>query len=238
MKNEIIIFLFLLKYIVSAVPNYVLIKRHEKIIFNFEEKNSSFYSYLDFEQDYEEEDFNENYLYYFLKLNEKIGIKSKIVDNFPDESEFNKTSKEERDSTLPYFYIEEEKTQLVGYEKFKKGNDTKLIVFVFYIKEEYYNNFDKNENFTVERINNAFYFNESTYEVKLNPGEIRLMKALFLNEDDFYHYHQYIFINSPFSQLYANYTTTKKKIYYILVPIYFYINFFIKTLKNMNILGC
>ena len=238
MKNEIIIFLFLLKYIVSAVPNYVLIKRHEKIIFNFEEKNSSFYSYLDFEQDYEEEDFNENYLYYFLKLNEKIGIKSKIVDKLPDESEFNKTSKEERDSTLPYFYIEEEKTQLFGYEKFKKGNDTKLIVFVFYIKEEYYNNFDKNENFTVERINNTFYFNESTYEVNLNPGEIRLMKALFLNKDDFYHYHQYIFINSPFSQLYANYTTTKKKIYYILVPIYFYINFFIKTLKNMNILGC
>ena len=37
------------------------------------------------------------------------------------------------------------------------------------------------------------------------------MKALFLNKDDFYHYHQYIFINSPFSQLYANYTTTKKK---------------------------
>ncbi len=34
------------------------------------------------------------------------------------------------------------------------------------------------------------------------------MKALFLNEDDFYHYHQYIFINSQFSQLYANYTTT------------------------------
>ena len=176
MKNEILIFLFLIKYIITEIPKYTLIKRREKITFNLNDKTSSFYAFLNFEQDYEEDDHNEYSLYYFLKLNKKIGMKCKIIEHFPDESEFNKTSKEDRDYPLPNLDIEEENTQLAGYEKFKKGMENQLIIYVFYIKEEYYNSFDKNENFIIERINNTFYVNESTYEIRLDPGEIKLIK--------------------------------------------------------------
>ena len=225
MKNEILIFLFLIRYIITEIPKYTLIKRREKITFNLDDKTSSFYAFLNFEQDYEEDDHNEYSLYYFLKLNKKIGMKCKIIDYFPDESEFNKTSKEDRDYPLPNLGIEEENTQLAGYEKFKKGMENQLITYVFYIKEEYYNAFDKNENLFIERINNTFYVNESTYEIRLDPGEIKLIKGTL---DDYIHYFKQVifFVNSPFSELYINYTTIEKNTLTFIGSNLFLYNFF------------
>ena len=207
MESKAIIFLFLIKYIITEIPKYILIERGENITFNLSEKTSSFYAYLNFDQDYEEGDDNELSFYYFLKINKKIGVKCKIEDNFPDESEFNKASEEERGYPLPNIDIEEEGIQLVGYEKFKKGMENKFIVFVFFLKEEYFNVFDKKENFIIERMNNSFFINEGTFEVNLNPGEIHILKRVLIDEIDD---NQIFFINSPFSKLYMNYTTETK----------------------------
>ena len=204
-ESKALIFLFLIKYIITEVPNYVLIERGENITFNLKEKTSSFYAFLNFEQDYEEGDHNEFSFYYFLKISKKIGVKCKIEDHLPDESEFNKESEEERGYPLPNIDIEEENIQLVGYEKFKKGMENKFIVFVLFLKEEYSKVFDEKENFIIERMNNSFFINEGTFEVNLNPGEIQILKRV-INDEDFY-YNQVFFINSPFSKFYMNYTT-------------------------------
>ena len=211
MKYGVIFLLLLIKYILSKTPNYTLIKRRERITFNLDEKNSSFYAYLNYEEDFEEADYNEYSFYYFLKINKKIGMKCKIVDYFLDESEFNITSKEERDYPLPNLDVEEQNIQLAGYEKFKKGMENKYIIFLFYIKEEYYNVFDKTENFTIERINNTFYLNKTTLEVNLKAGELQLIKGI-TEKSDFSSRRQIFFISSPFSKLYINYTIVHEKL--------------------------
>lgn len=66
MKQGVIFLLLLIKYILSETPNYALIKRRERITFNLDEKNSSFYAYLNYEEDFEENDYNEYSFYYFL----------------------------------------------------------------------------------------------------------------------------------------------------------------------------
>ena len=231
-RKTIIFILFLIKYIITEVPNYVPIKRGESITFNLKEKTSSLYAFLDFEQDYEEGDDNEFSFYYFLKINKKIGVKCKIAEQIPDESEFNKTSEEERGYPLPNIDIEEENMQLVGYEKFKKGMEKNFIVFVFFLKEDYFNVYDEKENFIIERMNNSFFINEGTFEINLNPGEIQILKKVI--DDNNIMYNQIFFINSPFSKFYMNFTTTTTNTLSFLGSSLFLYNFFLDMGEDLD----
>jgi len=52
-KQEVIIFMYLLNFIVNKVPEYNEIKKNERIFFHLNNSDSSFYAFMKCSDDYE-----------------------------------------------------------------------------------------------------------------------------------------------------------------------------------------
>jgi len=162
-KQEVIIFMYLLNFIVNKVPEYNEIKKNERIFFHLNNSDSSFYAFMKCSDDYEPKEdipikkigrisWIIEIIYHYFFLDKRIGFKADNIEKinneiiFPDESEFNKNS---NISESEYIDINE-KTDLGRYFRCGKEQINNTLIFVFYLKDE--NNTNLTQEFWVERV--------------------------------------------------------------------------------------
>ena len=91
---KLALLLILVHFIYSKIPDYTLMKRNETLTFQLSTSNSSFYVYLPYEEDYEIDE-GKLTMFHFLKMDKRIGFNYYFIhktEDFPDESEFNRSS--------------------------------------------------------------------------------------------------------------------------------------------------
>ena len=201
--KEIILFIFFISFITSKIPNYVEIKRNETISFKLDNANSSFYAYLNWEEDYEIEEIEEeDYMpYHFFRLDKKIIFNQWYIvrgEDFPDESEFNKNNFSSLVSNPLDAY---ENIQAKNYDEFSADMKNRTSIFVFYLDDKYYDSFDKNETFTISRVKFNPYFNENIYNIELKPNDLEIYRVKM---DENICTRHLIFLNTQFSVLYKD----------------------------------
>ena len=191
MKIQIFLILLFIETIINDVPTYTLIKGSEPLNFKFNDKNSTFYAYLNYEEDFESENTSFSELH-FIKIDKRLNYKFDWKKgDFPDESEFNKDF-HNLDDNKNVLDINDD-IRLFGYYTLSKEE---VLIFAFYLKDEYLDSFNTEDSFKVEKIYSSFYIEQKIYDFNFKPDELRLFKVNITR--DSYFKNQLIYINLLF----------------------------------------
>ena len=190
--------LILVHFIYSKIPDYTLMKRNETLTFQLSTSNSSFYVYLPYEEDYEIDE-GKVTMFHFLKMDKRIGFNYYFIhktEDFPDESEFNRSSIEYINDDPPlevYKNIELNLYFRLEYEK----DENETIIFVFYIKDKFIDSFEPNETFSICRVILNAYKDNIIINTQLEPESAKMYGFYVKKVVDCL-----VYVNNPISSIY------------------------------------